>query len=320
MSRSYSYKRSTVVKTADGFLEVRRGDITWTKKFRAANPDVKQRIWATLTEWHASLSVGDTAVDVWKKEAVYRLTFSPADDADAVFYRLGDHLAYFMGCDYATEECLSAHVHDFSDFVSVAPEGEGGEDFLRFLLGRQAYYEAVSSGDILTALESQGHILGTLEVKPVVTDTEMAGALAALSRLSLGTPAATPAATPSLTAATPTPAPTGGAISFAGITFKEETPAPPCLPAFTQIHAVLSRVEDALADPHNKGRSFYKKMLLLQFLRYCMRPDLASAWRSNAFERIQMRATLATWSEFKKSAQDPEVKAAITLFLDTYPV
>jgi hypothetical protein len=154
--------------------------------------------------------------------------------------------------------------------------------------------------------------LGVRAAKPPVTDTEMAGALAALSRLSLGTPSATPSPTVA--------APTGGAISFAGITFKEETPALPCHPAFTQIHAVLSRVEDALADPHNKGRSFYKKMLLLQFLRYCMRPDLASAWRSNAFERIQMRATLATWSEFKKSAQDPEVKAAITLFLDTYPV
>ena len=151
----FSNIRSSVVRMKDGkFLEVRRGDITWTAAFRAAKPDVKQHIYDSLHDWHKH-RLGYTCphphVTAWK------MSLDPATVVPAIpeegekSYWLDFQLAVFMGGASATEEDLSSAIEDFSMDYPDSP-------FLTFLLGKN-HYDVLASGDILTALEENGHIL-----------------------------------------------------------------------------------------------------------------------------------------------------------------
>jgi hypothetical protein len=287
------FSRSTVVKTTVGFLEVRRGSITWTASFRAENPEVKQQIWPTLADWHKSLPTVSSAVEKWLE--TYTV---PSADPTAPTYRLGKQLSYVMGgMKRATEEQLSDAIMDLSANDPDLP-------YLRFLLDDP--FLAISEGDILGALESQGHILEEVAVEAVTPVMEMTKPvlLRPMDLLPL--------------ASAPAPA----KIEFIAGDFKEKEkpilPAAPSDPIFAEIDALFFKVDAALVDSANSP--LYKRLLIEQFIAFCLRPVFADAWRSNAFERIQMRASLMTWMDFTFAGDDYRAAAAIERFLATYPV
>lgn len=145
--------RSTVVRTAPGhYLEIRRNDITWSAAFRVANPDVKQRTWTSLAEWHKALPLSDPDVSAWKKTRGWSVPASATASGAGgdPLINLSVHMAYVMNVVQATEEEVFDTIMELSAFNPNA-------HVLRFLLGNP--YEAISSGDILGALWEQGHIL-----------------------------------------------------------------------------------------------------------------------------------------------------------------
>jgi hypothetical protein len=160
-SKTYTYSnapfrsdRYTVVRMKNGkFLEVHRGTISWTAAFRKANPDAKQRVFNSLHEWHESLGASSPHGHV----IAWHMTRDPATVGPVIpeegetSYWLDFQLAVFMGGASATEEDLSSAIEDFSMDYPDSP-------FLTFLLGKN-HYEVIESGDILTALEENGHIL-----------------------------------------------------------------------------------------------------------------------------------------------------------------
>ena len=146
-----SFRRSVIQMTDGKFLEVRRNDITWTAAFRAANPDVKQNIYDSIHDWHLRLGANASHphVDVWKMSRDWVAPTLAEEDEES--YWLDFQLSTFMGAASATEEQLSVAIEEFSDVYPESP-------FLIFLLGENPY-EVIESGDILTALEENGHIL-----------------------------------------------------------------------------------------------------------------------------------------------------------------
>jgi len=154
ISKTYTFNcspfrsdRYTVVQMKNGkFLEVHRGPAA----FRAANPDIKQRVFNSLQEWHATFyDIVHTNVLVWEIKRDWAPTAIPEEDETS--YWLDFQLSTFMGGASATEEQLSDAIEDFSVEFPDSP-------FLTFLLGKNPY-EVIESGDILTALEENGHIL-----------------------------------------------------------------------------------------------------------------------------------------------------------------
>jgi len=493
ISKTYTYNntpfssdRFTVVRMKDGkFLEVHRGTIAWTAAFRAANPDVKPRVFNSLHEWHVRFhGLNHNNVSTWKMSRGWVAPL-PAKEGETSYW-LDSQLATFMGAASATEDQLSDAIVEFSEVYPESP-------FLTFLLGKNPY-EVIADGDILGALEENGHILEkpmecpsiqrwrlsstpTLDLSHstefnfspemavvmknktgswenvlkmfsafgyfnrstfarmlkeagiqesvedtgyiytdidirtffglddggkgfltfsdfrrqmlerghlmatsaapslLVVDLNVATGertvvaeedddaselsddsddsdyvpsesesdsdmeideeavvkkdLASLKQEALDLVADTLAyatrwqkehtRTFNLPKEIPTLPRVSAPLSFKDVVFAEEPIAADTkvTDPFAEIHAVFFRVQDELVDPDNAG--CYKARLATQFIEFCMRPSFTRLWRSNAFERLQMRATLQEWTDCSFGEEFPTLVAAAKRFMATYP-
>lgn len=120
MSNIYKFHfgdtRSTVVQCDDGScLEIRRGDITWTRAFKAAHPEVQQCRWSSLESWWATLPVVMPPVEKWHTEGGWSGPSAAVEGA--TLYGLSTHLAYFMRCDYATDAQILEAMVNYTSFT-----------------------------------------------------------------------------------------------------------------------------------------------------------------------------------------------------------
>lgn len=126
--------RSKVALLYDGScLEIRRGDITWTRNFAAAHPEIQQQRWSTLTSWYATLPVEMAPVEEWHIKGGWN---GPAvDDTITPMYGLSAHLAYFMRRNTATAAQIT------EAFASFAAHGKkAAEPVIREFFGIQPFY------------------------------------------------------------------------------------------------------------------------------------------------------------------------------------
>jgi hypothetical protein len=146
--------RSTVVHCEDGScLELRRGDITWTRAFKAAHPEVQQCRWSSLESWWATLPVEMPPVEKWHQEGGW--TGPSAAVAGETVYGLSTHLAYFLRCDYATKAQVSEGLDAYACYVirTDAPS-EHLESVFGFFL------PAEKSDNTFNDLLAAGHVYG----------------------------------------------------------------------------------------------------------------------------------------------------------------
>jgi hypothetical protein len=107
MSNTRSFKfggvRSTVAVLDDGScLELRRGSITWTRKFKEEHPEIRQQRWASLTSWYATLPVEMDPVEEWHMNGGWTGPTAEAGAAAGDLFGLSTHLAYFVRRNTAT--------------------------------------------------------------------------------------------------------------------------------------------------------------------------------------------------------------------------
>ena len=104
--------RSTVAVLRDGScLEVRRGDITWTRAVREAIPPIQQQRWSSLTSWYATLPVEMAPVEEWHTKGGWNGPRSEAGAGD--LFGLSTHLAYFMRRDFATADQILEAIQSY---------------------------------------------------------------------------------------------------------------------------------------------------------------------------------------------------------------
>ena len=109
--------RSKVALLDDGScLELRRGDITWSRAFKEAHPEVQQCRWSSMTAWWASLPVEMAEVEAWHAMGPWTGP-SPAGEDDTM-YGLSTHLAYFLRRDIATRIQILEGLRSYLGFVA----------------------------------------------------------------------------------------------------------------------------------------------------------------------------------------------------------
>jgi hypothetical protein len=109
--------RSKVALLDDGScLELRRGDITWSRVFKKAHPEVQQCRWSSMTAWWASLPIEMAEVEAWHAMGPWTGP-SPAVE-NHTMYGLSTHLAYFLRRDVASRWQLLEGLRSYLEFVA----------------------------------------------------------------------------------------------------------------------------------------------------------------------------------------------------------
>jgi hypothetical protein len=327
--------RSTVVSSKDGrFVEVRRGDFTWSAANRAAHPDVVQRVWSSLGEWHADLPIGgDPAVALWVSEPWIAIPEQPPTGVE--LFALGPHLSHFMyGRKVASEEELSKAITDFALCLWTHKDVDTIQ-FLRFLLG-DFPVSVIGDGGLLETLEVMEHVL-VADVSATVSATVSAVATAsvgyeadvstadededededeaicamgaAMMGLTITPPSASCLPSPTFYSSAAPP------LSFAGVQFKEEQGwggegSGLSEPVETTIDRKLELLDELLLKNPTTNLNAYRVLSTLVSL--CQRQGVMAS----VVQRMYVRSCAQSWNDLSPVvARSPAIREEVARLL-----